>query len=129
MLRTMSFRTKLLGIVAGPVIGLLAVTAVSVNDRRAQADASARVRDRIEVVAAAQDLAQQVRLEEGISGKEVATGDHTVADAQQAATDAAVNRFHNALAATSGADSSSTANGTARATARSAPANCSATSP
>ena len=105
MLRTMNFRTKLLGILAVPVIGLLAVTAVSVTDRRAQADASARVRDRIDVVAAAEDLAQQVRLEEGISGKEVATGDRTVADEQRAATDAAIARFHSALAIAGGAGS------------------------
>jgi signal transduction histidine kinase len=105
MLRTMNFRTKLLGILAVPMIGLLAVTTVAVSDRRAQADESARVRDRIDVVAAAQAMAQQVRIEEGLSGKEVASGDRTVTTEQRAVTDTAIRGFKDALANASGVGS------------------------
>src|SRR4051812_18343640 len=106
MLRTMTFRTKLLGILAVPLIGLLAVTAFAVSDRLTEADASASARDRIGVVAAAEALAQQVRLEEGLSGKEVATGNRAVANEQRAATDAAVAAFHDALSSAGGARTS-----------------------
>ncbi|MEY2455772.1 MAG: hypothetical protein QOK06_866 [Acidimicrobiaceae bacterium] len=105
MLRTMNFRTKLLGILAVPMIGLLAVTTVAVSDRRAQADESARVRDRIDVVGAAQAMAQQIRIEEGLSGKEVASGDRTVTTDQRAVTDTAISGFKDALANASGAGS------------------------
>ena len=105
MLRTMNFRTKLLGILAVPLIGLLAVTAFAVSDRLGEADSSARARDRIGVVASAEALAQQVRLEEGISGKEVATGDRSVANDQRASTDAAIAAFHHALSSAGGSSS------------------------
>ena len=66
---------------------------------------SAQARDRIGVVAAAEALARQVRLEEGLSGKEVATGDRTVANEQRTATDAATTALRQALAADGGSRS------------------------
>lgn len=105
MLRTMNFRTKLLGILVVPLIGLLALTAFAVSDKRAEADSSARARDRIGVVGAAEALAQQVRLEEGLSGKEVATGNRKVAIEQRAATDTTIAALHSALASSGDAGS------------------------
>lgn len=93
----MNFRMKLLAILAVPVIGLLAVTAFAVSDRRAEATASARLRARIDVVSAAEAVAQQVRLEEGLSGKAVATGDRSVTAQQRAATDVAIANLHAAI--------------------------------
>lgn len=97
MLPTLNFRTKLLAILIVPVVGLVAVTGFAVSDRKAEADASAGLRARIDVVAAAEAVGQQVRLEEGLSGKEVATGDRSVTERQRAATDLAIANLRAAI--------------------------------
>ncbi len=99
MLRNTNFRTKLLGILAVPVLALVGLTAFTGYGRLADSRDASRLRHRIDVLAAATDLAHQVQLEQAVSAESVAVpgSHHDELVAQRTATDSAVTAYFAAV--------------------------------
>jgi signal transduction histidine kinase len=107
MLRTLNFRTKLLCILAVPVVALVATAAFAGTDRLHQATDTAQLRHRIDVVAAGQALSTELQLEEGLSANLLGQGPggaDTLAQQRQA-TDRKVTAWHTAVQKASDAHS------------------------
>src|SRR4051812_45298976 len=99
MLRTRTFRTKLLGILSVPVAALIGVTAFAGASRLSDARDAGEFQHRAAVVAAATALADRVQLEEAASADIAKPAPDEALAARRADTDQAAQTFRDALAA------------------------------
>src|SRR3954449_6495633 len=99
MLRTRTFRTKLLAILCVPVAALVGITALAASARLGDAKDAGRFQDRIAVVRAALVLDDALQHEQAASADVTHPGDNRDVVAQRrAATDSAADGYRSAVA-------------------------------